>query len=106
MAMTRSEHLLVILAEECSEVSQRVTKALRFGVEEVQTGQDLTNAERIVEELIDLYTLVDMLAAEGVLTAENLPERMARKRERVEKMLAYSASLGLLTSDEKGEVPR
>lgn len=28
--MTRSEHLLAILAEECDEVGQRAMKALRF----------------------------------------------------------------------------
>ena len=29
--MTREEHLLTIVAEECAEVAQRATKALRFG---------------------------------------------------------------------------
>lgn len=45
--MKRHEHLLSILAEECCEVGQRVSKALRFGLDEVQPGQDLSNAERI-----------------------------------------------------------
>jgi len=67
MAMTRSEHLLVILAEECNEVAQRVSKALRFGLEEIQPGQGKTNAERISDELDDLMAVLEMLCDEGCL---------------------------------------
>ncbi len=33
--MNRRDHLLDILAEECAEVAIRVSKALRFGLDEV-----------------------------------------------------------------------
>jgi len=33
--MLLQEHLLIILAEECSEVAQRASKALRFGLREI-----------------------------------------------------------------------
>jgi len=52
--MTLDEHLLICLAEECSEVVQRITKALRFGLDEVQPGQEFTNSQRIGQELIDV----------------------------------------------------
>lgn len=52
--MTLDEHLLVCLAEECSEVVQRITKALGFGLDEVQPGQEFTNSQRIGQELIDV----------------------------------------------------
>jgi hypothetical protein len=32
-------------AEEAVEVAQRATKVLRFGIDEVQPGQSLTNAD-------------------------------------------------------------
>ena len=38
--MTESENLLIILMEECDELSQRVSKALRFTLDEKQIGQD------------------------------------------------------------------
>ena len=53
--MTREEHLLVVAMEECDEVSQRIAKALRFGLEQVQQDvgdkpeenpERLTNLER------------------------------------------------------------
>jgi hypothetical protein len=39
--MTRDEHLMTIAMEECAEVAQRVSKAVRFGMEEIQPGQPL-----------------------------------------------------------------
>lgn len=64
--MTYEDHLLVCLAEECNEVAHRVAKALRFGLGEVQAGQNLTNAERIVEEMRDLRAVFSMLQVNGV----------------------------------------
>lgn len=33
--MTKTEYLLVVLSEECSEIQQAVTKALRFGLSDI-----------------------------------------------------------------------
>lgn len=55
--MNRTEYLLCCLAEECTEVGQRVSKALRFGLREVQPMQPLNNAERIREEMRDLLAV-------------------------------------------------
>jgi NTP pyrophosphatase (non-canonical NTP hydrolase) len=103
--MTESEHLLTILMEECAEVAQRASKALRFGLTEVQTGQSLTNAERINEELLDLYVISSMLVADGDLESlmdiEVTPEVAARiqaKREKVHRYLRYSEQCGTLTT--------
>ena len=98
--MNRTEHLLVKLAEECAEVAQRATKALRFGLLEVQPGQPLNNAERLVGELTDLYAVIDLLAKEGAISAETLD--LEPKRARIEKYLAYSASLGTLSTHPQG----
>jgi NTP pyrophosphatase (non-canonical NTP hydrolase) len=58
--MTRTEHLLSITAEECAEVAQRVTKAMRFGLTEIQPGQPFTNADRIMAEFNDLQAMIEM----------------------------------------------
>lgn len=95
--MNRQEHLLTILAEECTEVAHRATKALRFGLGEVQPGQGLTNAERIVYELTDLLAVAMMLADEGHLVLEDQREAEVAKRAKVEKFLLLSEQLGTLT---------
>ena len=93
--MTRTEHLLTILSEECAEVSQRVSKALRFGLGEVQAGQDKTNAERITDEMDDLVSVFRMLVGAGAVPANSQPAMLA-KVERVERYLQKSAALGTL----------
>jgi hypothetical protein len=45
--MTREQHLLTILAEECGEVVQRASKAIRFGLDESQPGQLDDNKKRL-----------------------------------------------------------
>ncbi len=99
--MTRTEHLLTILAEECSEVAQRVSKALRFGLDEIQPGQPHTNAERINAEMIDLMATLEMLNDEGALPklcSGLFPylQQTAAKKKKVEKYLAFSAGRGLV----------
>jgi NTP pyrophosphatase (non-canonical NTP hydrolase) len=95
--MNRQEHLLTILAEECAEVAQRASKALRFGLGEVQPGQSLTNAERIVGELTDLFSVVSMLVDEEHINLCGSAAAEQAKRAKVEKFLQLSEQLGTLT---------
>jgi NTP pyrophosphatase (non-canonical NTP hydrolase) len=86
--MTREQHLLTVLAEECAEVAQRAAKAVRFGMAEVQPGQDADNRARLEAELGDLMGMLDML---DLVPDE---ERRREKPTRVEHYLGYSESLG------------
>jgi NTP pyrophosphatase (non-canonical NTP hydrolase) len=97
--MTRADHLLWILAEECAEVAQRASKAARFGLSEVQPGQEKTNAERIMEEYADLYAVVEMLINERLVPFERIKlfQGMEAKKAKVEKFLAYSQKCGTLS---------
>lgn len=95
--MNRTEHLLTILSEECNEIGQRASKAKRFGLNEIQQEQPLTNAERIVQEYADLLAVVEMLVDEGHLVIPDLSEAKAAKKRKVEEFLRYSASRGTLT---------
>lgn len=52
---------MTLIQEECAEVSQRASKALRFGLFEVQPGQELNNWERLRQEFIDLWTAMSLL---------------------------------------------
>lgn len=90
--MNETEYLLTVLAEECAEVIQRITKALRFGLGEIQTGQPLTNRERINYEFSDLMGTFEMLEDTGTL--ERLPTDA--KKAKVKAFMEYSRSKGTL----------
>lgn len=94
--MNRIEHLLTILVEECVETSQRATKALRFTLDEVQPGQEMTNAERLVYEFNDIVAIMEMLYDEELIPKVYDNEAIAAKKEKVEKFLKYSQQLGTL----------
>lgn len=99
--MTRQEHLLAIIAEECDEVSQRAIKALRFGEFEIQPGQALTNAERIRQEFADLCGVYEMAGFEFPCRAD-----IDAKRRKVERFLRYSHECGTLDNKEvSGGIP-
>jgi hypothetical protein len=95
--MTTKEHLLSCLAEECCEVGQRVSKALRFGLEEIQPGQNQTNAQRIVYEFTDLLAVFDMLGREKIIDASIDPIALAKKMSKVQKYIEFAKSKGTLT---------
>ena len=95
--MNRTEHLLFTLAEECAKVAQRLSKAARFGMHEVQPGQLLTNRERILSELNDLWAVVEMLDLATVDRAA-----IAKKKDKVQMFMQYAefqcGTLDALTS--------
>lgn len=95
MAMTRDEHLMVIAMEECAEVAQRLSKALRFGLREIQPKQDLDNRARIQYEFNDLLGVM----AELGYTVD--AHDGAAKMEKVERYLEYSAKQGTLSGTSK-----
>jgi hypothetical protein len=83
--MNEKEHLLVILMEESVEVAKETSKALRFGEDEVMPGQLLTNRERILHELNDLWAIVEMLGLQQVDRAA-----IERKKEKIAKYMEYA----------------
>lgn len=94
--MNRLEHLMTILSEECGEVVQATTKAMRFGLEE---GRDIqtTNAARMRSEINDLIAMVEMLEMEGIDLSPDYDAR-AEKKAKVEKYLLYSVECGTLSA--------
>ena len=93
--MTREEILLTQLGEECNEVAQRISKALRFGLDEVYPKSGLSNAEGITQEMNDLLGVWRMLVKEGVVPSTDR-EAILAKEPRVEKYMRYSKDLGRL----------
>lgn len=99
--MNRAEHLLTCLAEECAEVGQRVSKALRFGLREVQPGQPLTNADRILDELRDLFAVAEICAGEGLI-GWAMPDHMevVAKGAKIERFMKIGVAQGVLDTED------
>lgn len=100
--MNRSEHILTTLGEEGSEVAHRVSKALRFGLTEVQPHQPLTNAERIRDEFYDVIGTYIFAAEEGLvppfdLTFENIMKVARDKKARIERYMLIAIEAGALS---------
>lgn len=96
--MNKKEHLLTCLAEECAEIAHCASKSLRFGLDDVAPGQELTNAQRIRQELDDLSVIVQMLCEEDMINPWHDVDHMRRKQAKVEHYLKYSQERGTLSA--------
>lgn len=96
--MTEIENLVLTLGEECAEVAQRCSKALRFGLHEVEPGQELNNIQRIEQEMCDLFTIAHMLSVrtDFRMSAVFDIEQTAAKQARVYKAMEISRREGTL----------
>jgi hypothetical protein len=96
--MNKNEHLLVILAEECSEISKDVSKSLRFGLDEWSPydPEQLPNRHKISQEITDLLAVAEMLVEEGVIGKFDERVFIDRKKEKVKKYMEYSKNAGTL----------
>lgn len=98
--MNTTEYLLTKINEEALEVAHRASKALRFGLDEVQPGQVEDNAQRMVNEYIQLVATLIMLEAhigktivpKGSLRAAMIDAAIAKMNHFME----YSRQLGTL----------
>lgn len=94
--LNEEQYLLICLMEECDEVSQRAAKALRFGLNEAQPGQDLTNAARITQEINDLFTVIERIENLGMIPATLDAMAINAKHLKITKYMAYSREQGTL----------
>ncbi len=99
--MNTTEYLLSKLAEECAEVTQRATKAQRFGLDEVQPGQYLNNRQRLTDEVEDLLVILSMLEDRGIVVLDHLESAVDEKEAKILKYMEYSRQCGTLVDDVK-----
>lgn len=66
----QTHEVMAILQEECSEVTQAVSKCFRFGIDGEYNNR--TNRQRLEEELGDVLAMIDILKYQGVIDGEKL----------------------------------
>lgn len=96
--MTREENLMVIAMEECAEIQQEISKALRFGVDNHHPNEpNITNGERILKEFHQLRAVMDMLIINRIIQpiSESKQSEIYRdKVSAVEGWQEYSQEIG------------
>jgi NTP pyrophosphatase (non-canonical NTP hydrolase) len=91
--MNFNEYLLTCLSEEASEVAHRVSKALRFSLNERHhSNPTQTNADLIAEELTDLLAVADMARDAGLIPAFGQNEQKLLKIHKVYRYAKMSAA--------------
>lgn len=76
---------LSVLQEECAEVIVAVSKIFRFGVDGKKPEIDQTNIQHLEEELGDLICMIEILEAQGVVSADRIRIAVANKQEKLKK---------------------
>lgn len=97
--MKIGQFLLLKLMEECTEVGQRCSKQIQFGKLEAQVNQPLTNAERLKQELLDLFSVVRLLQERNEvpeISDSEIEQAIVNKKAKLQKYLQMSYSLGEL----------
>lgn len=88
--MNKTDHLLTILIEECSEVQKIACKALRFGLDDTNPSTKNSNWAELGHEINDLLAIIREI---GFM--ESL-EDQAKKMAKVNYWLEYSKTRGRL----------
>lgn len=89
--MNKTEYLLTCLTEECAEVQQSVSKALRFGLEDTCNNTKEPPSDRIVEEYVHIIAVMELLEEAGVLKKDpDIITAIKKKKDKVLHFMKYS----------------
>ena len=81
--MKKQEEIMLILQEECAEVTQAVSKVFRFGVD--AEYNNATNRQRLTEELGDLLAMITLCHDFGIVDFEQVMVAKAAKLDKLKK---------------------
>ena len=70
---------LIVLAEECAEVQQAVSKLLRFGME------DSKNIKQLENEIGDVLAMLSILDYHGYIDSDKVMKRVPIKLRKLKK---------------------
>jgi len=82
----QTKEVLLILQEECAEVTQAVSKCMRFGPDQMKPGKNRTNINMLEEEIGDLFAMVELLTDMNVgVTIKGINEAKLNKFHKLKK---------------------
>ena len=74
---------MFILQEECAEVTQAISKCLRFGIDNYKPGKPKTNREHLAEEIGDLIAMIELCYDTGIVDYLQVKEAQHRKFDKL-----------------------
>jgi NTP pyrophosphatase (non-canonical NTP hydrolase) len=77
------QETMLILQEECAEVTQAVSKCFRFGLDNAKPGKPLTNQQHLENEIGDMLAMVDILKEQGIISDTGLARAMQAKKDKL-----------------------
>ena len=82
----KTQETLLILQEECAEVTQAISKVFRFGIEHRWPDDTSpSNKQKLEGEIGDLLCMIDILVEKAILSDSNINSARQRKREKLHK---------------------
>lgn len=98
--MRKNEYLALVAMEECAEIQQALSKAIRFGFDDHHPSRaDETNEEQMLTEFYQLTAMIEELQKHGIIkgfTQEKINQVQQNKIKKVYKYMDYSTGKGLL----------
>jgi NTP pyrophosphatase (non-canonical NTP hydrolase) len=79
-----AREVMLILQEECAEVTQAISKCFRFGPDQMKPGKERTNINMLEEEIGDLFAMVELLTDLDIgVTQQGIFEAKMKKFEKL-----------------------
>jgi NTP pyrophosphatase (non-canonical NTP hydrolase) len=75
---------LILLMEECGEVTQICAKILRFGIDDTNPVTKKTNRKHLEVELGDVQAMIGILMENGTVDAMELAKNQLKKLKKLE----------------------
>lgn len=83
--MNKENEIMNILAEECAEVIQSISKCNRFGIDNLKPGKPKTNREHLEDELGDVLAMIDIMLEHDIIQRDKLDSAKNNKFEKLKK---------------------
>ena len=79
--INKLQQLMIITAEECGELTQRCSKIVRKYKDFNEIEDDQRN--KLLEEVGDVYCMIDLMAEHGVLDWKHIYARSSAKKDKL-----------------------
>jgi NTP pyrophosphatase (non-canonical NTP hydrolase) len=86
----QTKEALLILQEECAEVTQAISKVFRFGFDSQWPLGAPTNKIKLEEEIGDLLAMIDILVEKGTISDTHVNQARKNKRNKLKQWSTFN----------------